>query len=191
MHARRRFVDAAKVQPKGKRGRVDEAIAYIGKLYGIERTIRGEPVAERFAARQAHALPVLAQLRRWLDETLPSVPPKTALGQALAYLHAYWPRLIRYTERGDLPIDNNPAENAIRPFVVGRKAWLFSDTPGGAHASALIYSLIETTKANGLEPYTWLRRVLRKLPAAKTADEFEALLPWNLHAMDLATETSS
>lgn len=116
------------------------------------------------------------------------MPPKTALGEALGYLQKYWPRLIRYTERGDLPIDNNPAENAIRPFVVGRKAWLFCDTPAGAHASALIYSLIETAKANGVEPYTWLCRVLRQLPLAKSVDDYEALLPWNSHPRDLITE---
>lgn len=188
VHVRRRFVDATKVQAKGKRGRADQAIAYIGQLYAIERQMRDKTNAERFAARQTRSLPVLVELRRWLDETLPLVPPKTVLGEALAYLHGYWPRLIRYTERGDLPIDNNPAENAIRPFVIGRKAWMFSDTPAGAHASALLYSLIETAKANGLEPYTWLRRVLRRLPEATTADDYEALLPWNLHAVDLATD---
>lgn len=188
VHVRRRFVDAAKAQAKGRRGRADQAIAYIGQLYGIEREMRDKTDAERLAARQTRSLPVLAELRRWLDETLPLVPPKTVLGEALAYLHGYWPRLIRYTERGDLPIDNNPAENAIRPFVIGRKAWMFSDTPAGAHASALLYSLIETAKANGLEPFTWLRRVLRRLPEATTADHYEALLPWNLHATDLATD---
>jgi transposase len=190
-HARRRFVEAAQVLPKGKRGRAAEAIEFIGQLYGIEREIRELPTLERFAVRQARSLPVLAALRQWLDETLPLVPPSSKLGEALDYLHAYWPKLIRYTERGDLPIDNNAAENAIRPFVVGRKAWLFSDTPAGAHASALIYSLIETAKANGLEPYTWLRRVLRKLPEATTVDDFEALLPWKLKAVDLATESIS
>lgn len=92
----------------------------------------------------------------------------------------YWSRLNRYTERGDLPIDNNPCENAIRPFVVGRKGWLFSDTQAGAHASATIYSLVQTAKANSVEPYSWLRRVLRDLPAAQTPEQIEALLPWNL-----------
>ena len=92
-----------------------------------------------------------------------------------------------YLARGDLPIDNNPAENAIRPFVVGRKAWLFSDTQAGARASALIYSLVETTKANGMEPYLWLRNALRALPTATTVEHFEALLPWNLKAEHLIT----
>ena len=102
----------------------------------------------------------------------------------------YWGKLIRYTERGDLPIDNNRCENSIRPFVVGRKAWLFSDTPAGANASAIIYSLVETAKANGVEPYTWLRHVLEHLPAAQTADEMDKLLPWNFHAATLADITS-
>ena len=100
-------------------------------------------------------------------------------------MQKYWRRLIRYTERGDLPIDNNRCENAIRPFVVGRKAWLFSDTPAGAHSSAAIFSLLQTAKANGIDPYLWLRRVLRELPAAKTVDEIEALLPWNFHITEL------
>ncbi|NHZ83616.1 IS66 family transposase [Massilia sp. CCM 8695] len=188
-HVRRRFVDAARVQPKGKRGRADVAIDLIGKLYGIESDYRDATVEVRGLARARLSVPALAALKSWMDETLPTVTPKSALGKALAYMAKYWSRLTRYTERGDLPIDNNKCENAIRPFVVGRKAWLFSDTPAGAHASAVIYSLVETVKANGLEPYTWLRRVLRSLPLAQTVDEVEALLPWNLHSHDLASET--
>ena len=132
-------------------------------------------------------MPALAALHAWLERTLPGVTPQSALGTALSYMHKYWPRLTRYTERGDLPIDNNRCENAIRPFVVGRKAWLFSDTPAGAHASAVIYSLVQTAKANGLEPYAWLRRVLLDLPAAKTVEDVEALLPWNLNSRDLTS----
>jgi transposase len=83
---------------------------------------------------------------------------------------------------------NNRVENAIRPFVVGRKAWLFSDTPAGAYSSAIIYSLMQTAKANGNEPYAWLCNVLHVLPAAKTVEDIEALLPWNLHRLDLTSE---
>jgi hypothetical protein len=90
-----------------------------------------------------------------------------------------WSRLVRYIEGGHLPIDNNRAENAIRPFVIGRKNWLFSDTPKGATASAQIYSLIETAKANGQEPYAWLRHILERLPTASSVEDYEALLPWN------------
>ncbi|MET0267024.1 MAG: transposase domain-containing protein [Duganella sp.] len=92
------------------------------------------------------------------------------------------------SKRGDLPIDNNRCENAILPFAVGRKAWLFSDTPASTHASALIYSLVETANGNGHEPCTWLRRVTRSLPMAKAVDEVEALFPWNLHTLDIASE---
>ena len=181
-HVRRRYVEAVKVQPKGKRGRADQAVAMIGKLYRIERDFKDADDTARLLARQQHSVPVLTELFAWMEKALPVVTPKSALGTALSYMRDYWSMLTRYTERGDLPIDNNRCENAIRPFVVGRKGWLFSDTPAGAHSSAVIYSLVETAKANGLEPYTWLRKIMRDLPAAKTVEDIEALLPWNLNA---------
>ena len=104
---------------------------------------------------------------------------QNALGKAISYLARNWIKLVRYTEAGYLPIDNNAAERAIRPFVIGRKNWLFSDTPKGATASAQIYSLVETAKVNGQEPYTWLRHVLEQLPHAQSVADYEALLPWN------------
>ena len=185
-HVRRRFVEATRVQPKGKRGRADEAVSLIGKLYGVERQYKDAAPEARHLARQQSSVPVLAALHAWMLQHTPLVTPKSALGTALAYMGNLWAQLERYTERGDLPIDNNRCENAIRPFVIGRKAWLFSDTPAGAHASAVIYSLVQTAKANGQEPYTWLRQVLRDLPAAKTVEDVEALLPWNLRLTDLA-----
>jgi transposase len=178
-HARRKFVDAQKVQPKGKTGRADVALAMINKLYGIERDLKDVTDDQRFAGRQAQSLPVLTQLRSWLEKTLPQVTAQSALGKAVHYLGNNWSRLERYIEAGFLPIDNNAAERAIKPFVIGRKAWLFSDTPKGAAASAQLYSLIETAKANGQEPYAWLRHVLERLPQAESVEDFEALLPWN------------
>jgi transposase len=189
-HVRRRFVEAVRVQPKGKRARADEAVSLIGKLYRIEREHKNATPEVRFLARQSGSMPVLAELHAWMLKNTPVVIPKSALGTALAYMGNLWSKLVRYTERGDLPIDNNRCENAIRPFVVGRKAWLFSDTPAGAHASAVIYSLVQTAKANGLEPYTWLRRVLRDLPTAKSVEAVEALLPWNLRITDLVDKTA-
>lgn len=189
-HVRRRFVEATRVQPKGKRGRADEAVSLIGKLYRIERMHKDATPEARHLARQSDSVPVLAELHAWMLKNAPVVIPKSALGTALAYMGNLWSKLVRYTERGDLPIDNNRCENAIRPFVVGRKAWLFSDTPAGAHASAVIYSLVQTAKANGLELYTWLRRVLRDLPATKSVEAVEALLPWNLRIADLAGKTA-
>ncbi|MDX2355223.1 IS66 family transposase [Stutzerimonas xanthomarina] len=178
-HARRKFVDAQKVQPKGKTGRADMALNLINKLYGIERDLKEASDSERLAARQQRSQPILEQLNVWLDKTQSQVAGQTALGKAVNYLASNWSRLVRYVEGGQLPIDNNRAENAIRPFVIGRKNWLFSDTPKGATASAQIYSLIETAKANGREPYAWLRYILERLPAASSVESYEALLPWN------------
>ena len=188
-HVRRKFIDAVKVQPKGAHGHADQAISMIGKLYGIEKESKDSTIEARYVARQEKSNPVLNALHDWMEKMLPMVPPKSALGGALSYMRNYWGKLVRFTERGDLPIDNNRCENAIRPFVVGRKAWLFSDTPAGACASAIIYSLVETAKANGVEPYTWLRHVLEHLPAASTADEMDKLLPWNFHAATLTKIT--
>jgi len=191
-HVRRKFVEAQRAQPKSKKiknntiSKADMAINYIGKLYGIEQRNHEADTATRYQQRQQDSVPLLNQLRAWLDKTLTTVLPSGKLGEALHYLNKYWDKLIRYTQRGDLPIDNNRAENAIRPFVIGRKNWLFSDTPQGANASAIIYSVIETAKANGLEPYTYLRKAFKDLPAAKTVEDIEALLPWRVVKENLA-----
>ncbi|HFL7943444.1 TPA: IS66 family transposase, partial [Pseudomonas putida] len=179
VHARRKFVDAQKVQPKGKTGRADVALAMINKLYGIERDLKEVSDEQRFIGRQERSLPILGQLKSWLDKTYSQVTPQSVLGKAVHYLANNWSRLERYVEAGHLPIDNNLAERAIKPFVIGRKAWLFSDTVNGASASAKIYSLVETAKVNGQEPYTWLRHVLEHLPYASSVADYEALLPWN------------
>ena len=112
-HVRRKFVEATRVQAKGKKGRADEAVALIGRLYGIERDYKEANDEERFLARQQFSLPILAELREWLDKTRPAVVPNSALGRALSYMHDYWEKLIRYVERGDLPIDNNRVENPL------------------------------------------------------------------------------
>ncbi len=190
-HARRKFIEAKRAGAKGKSARADHALDLIGRLYRIEARLKGATEAQRLAGRQEHSLAVLKTLRSWLDDTLAVVAPKGKLGEALGYLHNIWPRLVRYTERGDLPVDNNLAENSLRPFVIGRKNWMFADTPAGAHASAVLYSLLETAKANGREPYAWLRFVLEQLPMAHSADEIEALLPWNTHDLDLATNLAA
>ncbi|MCP3664184.1 MAG: IS66 family transposase, partial [Gammaproteobacteria bacterium] len=117
---------------------------------------------------QERARPIIDKLYQWLLKSLPEVPPTSATGKALVYLKNQWPSLLHYLEEGRLNIDNNPAENAIRPFVLGRKSWIFADTPAGAHASAALYSLIESAKANDLEPYHYLRHVLKELPKAQS-----------------------
>jgi transposase len=188
VHARRGFVDAIKLQPKGKKGRADDMVEMIARLYKVEKEHRLSDAEGRHRARQEMSKPILNEIRLWLDENIPKTPPKGALGEAMAYMNKYWPRLIRYCERGDLPIDNNETERAIRPFAIGRRAWLFSDTPAGAEASARLYSMVETAKANGLEPYTWLLKVMRGLPEARKSGNWEHLMPWNLKAEDLITE---
>ena len=115
------------------------------------------------------------------------MPPKSSLGRALAYLDDQWPRLLVYLDDGRLEMTNNRAERAIRPFVIGRKAWLFCRSVRGAKASANIYSLIETARANGHEPYTWLRHVFNELPKADCVDDIEALLPYNIDPLALTT----
>jgi hypothetical protein len=156
------------------------AINYIAKLYAIEKQAKDTNSEARRQLRQDKSVPIINALREWLDKTLHSTLPKGLLGTALGYLNKNWEKLIRYTENGDVNIDNNLAENAIRPVVIGRKNWLFSATPRGAHASAAIYSLIETAKANGLEPYAYLREVFAKLPRISSYEDLRALLPWNV-----------
>ena len=178
-HARRKFVDARRQQAKGKSGKSDQALALIQKLYRIEQLARDKTADERHTIRQTQARPIIDKLKQWLEKTRQNTPPKTTLGKALGYLHNQWERLIRYLENGAWPIDNNRAENAIRPFVIGRKNWLFSSSQAGAHASANLYSLVETAKANGLEPYAYLKQLFTLLPQATNLEDVDQLLPWN------------
>ena len=133
-----------------------------------------EQIAE---LRQKEARPILDKFKTWLDAKKPIVPPKSLLGKAIDYALSNWPRLIVYIQDGRLRPDNNAAENAIRPFVVGRKNWLFAGHPRGAEASATFFSLIETAKANGLEPYAYLRYVFETLPLIENEDDYRLLLP--------------
>ena len=180
-HARRKFSDAVKAQGKSKkRGKAHRGLSLIKNLYRIERQARKLTASERYARRQKHALPIINKIRDWLNDVLPQIAPSSATGGALSYLNNEWKHLIRYLNDGRLEIDNNLAENAIRPFVLGRKNWLFSTSVKGVKASANLYSLIETAKANRLEPYAYLRHVFTELPKADTVEAVEALLPGNM-----------
>ncbi len=180
-HARRKFSEAVKAQGKNKKkGKAHQGLILIQKLYRVEKQARRLSSEERYARRQQQARPVVDELRSWLDDSLPLVPPTSATGKALTYLHREWEKLIRYLDDGRIEIDNNGAENAIRPFVVGRKNWLFSASVKGVKSSANLYSLIETAKANGLEPYAYLRYLFTALPKADTVEVIEALLPGNV-----------
>lgn len=180
-HARRRFNDAVKAQGRNKkRGQAHRGLSLIRQLYRVETLARKRTVEERYAMRQQQATPIIKEIRKWLEVTLPQILPTSATGQALSYLHNEWQHLTAYLKDGRLNIDNNGAENAIRPFVIGRKNWLFSTSVKGVKSSANLYSLIETAKANGLEPYAYLRYVFTELPKADTVEAIEALLPTNI-----------
>jgi hypothetical protein len=180
-HARRKFMEAVKAQGRNKkRGKAHRGLTLIQKLYRIEKRARQLSPEDRYQQRQQQAKPLLDEIRAWLDQVLPQVPPTSATGKALHYLHNEWSKLVRYLDDGRLEIDNNAAENAIRPFVLGRKNWLFSDSVHGVKASANLYSLIETAKANRLEPYAYLRYLFTELPKAHSVEQIEALLPENV-----------
>jgi transposase len=180
-HARRKFDEALKAQKATGRGGLAAAgLALIQKIYRVEKAAReaGLGATQRHQLRQKESRPLWDELRRWLDSARGHAPPSTLVGKALAYLDGQWSRLIRVLDDGRLEVDNNLCENAIRPFVLGRKSWMFADSPAGAEASARLYGLVETAKANGLEPYAYLHRVFTDLPKAKTLADVEALLPW-------------
>jgi transposase len=182
-HARRYFIEAEAALPKNARGTDQPAtqfIAAMGQLYAIEAQAKTLTPQQRGQLRHEQSRPVLVKIEALLLQHLHGVTPNSLLGKALHYLSSQWPKLTRFVDNGAWPIDNNRCENAIRPFVVGRRNWLFCDTVAGARASANLYSLIETCKANGIDPYTYLVELFRKLPLAKNAEDFEALLPWNL-----------
>ncbi len=181
VHARRKFKDVTKAagNKSNATGNAGSALKYIGKLYRIEKDARENELTpeQLYEKRQSLAVPILKEFKKWLDARVEKVPPKSLLGKAIHYTLSQWHRLTRYTKNGIIRPDNNLLENAIRPFVVGRKNWLFSDTVQGARASALIYSLIETAKSSGLEPYWYLKYLFERLPEAMTDDDFSALLP--------------
>ena len=183
-HSRRMFVDVVKSgdkrkSVKGKKSSAEEAIDFIRRLYAIEKDVklRGLNYDEIYEERQNKSKTILDEFKEWLQEKSNQTPPKGLLGKAISYTLNQWDRLVGYIKDGRLKPDNNLAENAIRPFVVGRKNWLFSGTPKGAKASAALYSLIESAKANDLEPYGYLRFLFEKLPFAHSEGDYKSLLP--------------
>lgn len=174
-HARRKFVE---VWETSKSPAAQTAIAQIASLYAIESEVKDLTVAERQCQRQARAGPILDVFRLWLEATYAKTGQKSALGKAIQYSLNRWKALVRYVEDGRINIDNNPVENAIRGIALGRKNYLFCGSEGGGHRAALMYSLIESAKLNGINPGAYLLDVLIKLPTAKR-DDLDALMPWN------------
>jgi transposase len=179
-HARRKFHEAA--QGSKKAGAAHEGMKYIAQLYQIEKALRLEELGddEFQEERRILAMPILEKFHLWLEKKQRTVVPSSLLGKAVNYTLDEWSALIRYLDHSVLTPDNNAAENAIRPFVLGRKNWLFSGSPTGAAASCAMYSLIETAKQNGLNPFSYLYYVLYRAPRITDDAEWDQLLPTTL-----------
>lgn len=179
-HARRKFIEAEKGQKVKKAGKAQWAINHIKKIYRVESQIAGKSAEERFRVRLEKSKPLMDEFKEWLNKSVTQVAPKTLIGQAVQYSLNQWEKLYTYLYNGQLSIDNNRAERAIKPFVIGRKNWMFSNTANGANASATLYSLIETAKANALDPNEYLKILLSELPRRNAADEIDDLMPWEI-----------
>ncbi|ORC27221.1 hypothetical protein B4O97_19020 [Marispirochaeta aestuarii] len=180
-HARRKFHEAGKVSKKS--GSAQEGMKFIKQLYTIESRLREDKKlseAEFLENRKVQVEPVLHSFKTWLLNRGQQVPPSVLLGKAIHYTLNEWENLVRYLGSPWLTPDNNAAERAIRPFVLGRKNWLFLGSPKGAESSCGMYSLIETANANGVNPNDYLRRVFEEAPQVKVSDNWETLLPWNI-----------
>lgn len=179
-HARRYFVDVAKSTKK--EGLAHQVVKLIGKLYQLERKLKDENAsyAQTFMRRVKDARPILAQIEKLLDDAQLKVPPKSPLGVALHYSLTHWNALNHYLYDGRLEIDNNRSERAIKPFVIGRKNWLFHGNDIGARAGSILFSLIETCKQHQVEVFSWLKYVLGNIHQAETAEQLENLLPYNI-----------
>jgi transposase len=197
-HVRRKFVEVVQAVEKAQKGKerrgcsADVAVSKIRRLYEIEREAKNRELTgkELLQFRHEHALPLLQEFHDWLKARIGGTPPKGLLGTAMNYALKQWPRLVVYVEDPHVGLDNNAAENAIRPFAIGRKNWLFAGSPAGARASANLYSLVETAKANGLEPYRYLRYIFDRLPYATTPDDYRKLTPLHLDRNDFDASLS-
>ncbi len=184
-HLRRKFDEALKGLPPKHRtagSKAQEALSQINRLFEIERELKGSTPEERLNARDLRSRPIAGEFRKWLDEMTSAVLPKSLFGVAVHYGRQQWQKLIRFLDDGRLELSNNIAERSIKPFVIGRKNWLFANTPRGARASAVIYSIVESAKENRLNPYAYLTHLFEKLPNLESRDDqtLDRLLPWNV-----------
>ena len=174
-HARRKLVDAI----KGRRHTSDahQLVEQIAQLYKLEEKIAKFTGEEKLARREKLIRPWLDEFKARIDALVPQYLSKGLMKRALFYIQNNWGSLTAFMSHADLPLDNNPIENAIRPFTLGRRNWLYSASPRGAHASAFMYSLVESAKACGLEPRAYLQALFERYPSANTVEQRRALLP--------------
>jgi transposase len=162
----------------------EEALKRIGDLFSLERTLSVLTPDERRESRLREAVPLLGRFWALVDEYAPQVLPQSMLGKAFTYALNNKDRLMTFLEDGRIEISNAMVENAIRPFAVGRKNWLFAGSPKGAQASACVYSLVETAKANNLDPFLYLRTLLEDIPGfdyQTNPQTMAKLMPWSDH----------
>jgi transposase len=184
-HCRRKFWEAFKAAEKSKNTFAEQGLKFIGHIYKVEAETKRLGPEDRLSIRKEKMAPIFSAFKEWVDDTINKVPASLKTGEALKYLNDQWPKLQHVLEDGRIPLDTNFIESKIRPFTIGRKNWMFSDTPAGAHASAMLYSLIETAKANNVEPYAYLQQVIEQLPKATSVEEISALLPYNFSKPNL------
>jgi transposase len=179
-HIRRKFFEAGKATKKT--GSAQVALSKIAHFYRIEKELRNQDLsAEDFVVERKRLITSHEEIfKNWLDKKALSVRPQSALGQAVSYALSQWKKVMNYLDSPYLTPDNNLAENAIRPFVLGRKNWLFSGSPEGARSSCFMFSLLETAKQNGLNPYGYLVHVFKRAPYISQNKNWEELLPWNV-----------
>lgn len=196
-HVRRKFFDAEKYAKNAKvKNHQNQALVVLNRireLYKIEKNLResNADASKILMIRTTKSIPILDKLKAFLNQLAVDITPRSPLGKAVYYALNQWECLMCFTRNGTVPIDNNPAENAIRPFVIGRKNWLFSDTPKGAEASACMYSLIESAKANGICPQVYLEYIFTQIPNATSVDDYSKLMPHNCTHLNNKPETTA
>jgi transposase len=184
-HARRKYDEALKAAPQARKNPeavAAQGLAYCNKLFAIERELKEATAEECVRVRAERSRPVLDAYSTWLHQQRSRTMPKSLLGQAIAYSLNQWQKLTAFLKDGRLEIDNNRSERSIKPFVIGRKNWLFANTPRGATASAAIYSVIETAKENKLHPFEYLKYLFEQLPQLANLKDSAALqpfMPWS------------
>ena len=178
VHVRRKFHDVTKASDKSEKALLANfALDRISDIYAIEKEAKDKSLAEILEIRREKTVPIVEELKLWADEQRDKVPPKSLIGKAIQYFLGQWPKLGYFLNDPVVGPDTNIVENAIRPFAIGRKNWMFSDTARGADASANLFSLVITAKANGIDPYSYLKKVFAELPKAEILADFERLLP--------------
>ena len=175
-HARRKFFD---VQEATKSPIAAEALRRVGELYAIEAGIAGCPADLRLAIPPEQAVPLLAELRSWLEEQSRRLSSKTDLAKAIRYALTRWDALTRYRCDGRLGIYNNPAERSLRGIALTRKNFLFLGSDAGGARAAILYTVLENAKLNGLNPEAYLAGVIAAMAAGHAITRLDALLPWN------------